>query len=363
MRRVDTVVVGAGAMGSSTAWWLARRGRSVVLAEQFEAGHTRGSSHGAVRIFRLAYPDPHYVGMCRESLELWRELEADTGEQLLDLTGAYDHGPRGAVDGIADALATAGVRHERLSSAAAHERVPGLVFDADVVFHPDAGRAFADRTLAALARRAAATGADVRFSCAARIVRVDADSAQVDLGDETVEASTVVITAGAWVTSVVGDAAPLPPLTVTQEQVVHFRPLDAEVVFPSFIHHVAPWRYGLHSPDEGVKLGGHHEGPATTGDARTFDLDAARVAAVEAYAREWVPGVDPVARLGATCLYTTTPNDDFVLDRVGPVVIGSPCSGHGFKFTPLIGRILADLADDPAATARVHPRHRLPAKS
>jgi sarcosine oxidase len=360
VRRVDTVVIGAGAMGSSTAWWLARRGRSVVLAEQFEQGHVRGSSHGGVRIFRLAYPDAHYVTMCRASLGLWRELEADTGEHLLDLVGAFDHGPAGSVDGIAEALAAAGVRHERLSPAEAAERAPGLAFDHDVVFHPDAGRAFADRTGAALQRRAGELGAEVRFSCPARIVRSGGDGAEIDLGGETVHASTVVVTAGAWVDGVAGRSVGLPPLAVTQEQVVHFRPLDPGAVFPSFIHHVAPWRYGLHTPDEGVKVGGHHEGPATTGDTRTFELDPVQVAAVEAYVRTWVPGVEPVARFGATCLYTTTPTEDFLIDRAGSLVIGSPCSGHGFKFTPLIGRMLADLAADPAAASRIDPRHRLP---
>src|SRR6187455_907153 len=103
MTRVDTVVIGAGAVGSATAWWLARRRRSVVLAEQFAAGHDRGSSHGAVRIFRFAYDDPGLVAMAQASLPLWRELEDECGEVLVDQCGAVDHGPAAAVDRIADA--------------------------------------------------------------------------------------------------------------------------------------------------------------------------------------------------------------------------------------------------------------------
>src|SRR5438045_1083352 len=95
---VDVVVVGAGAMGASTAWWLARRGHDVVVVEQFEAGHDRGSSHGSTRIFRHAYPDGHYVRMAKEALRLWRELEDDADATLLELTGAVDHGPAATVE-------------------------------------------------------------------------------------------------------------------------------------------------------------------------------------------------------------------------------------------------------------------------
>ena len=362
MRHVDTVIIGAGAMGSATAWWLARRGRSVVVAEQFEQGHVRGSSHGDVRIFRLAYADPAYVAMCRQSLDLWRELEADSGTHLLDLVGSYDHGPAGSIGAVADAMQVAGVPFESLSSAEAHERVPGMNFDHDVIFHAQAGRSFANRSVAALQRRATELGADIRFGCTAAM-RLVGDAAEVDLHHngavETLRADTVVVTAGAWVSSVLGDSVRLPPVTVTQEQAVHFRPLDPAAVFPSSIHHVEPSRYGVHSPAEGLKVGGHHEGPATTADHRSFDLDHARVAVIERYARDWLPGVDPTAQLGATCLYTTTTNDDFIIDRVGPVVIGSPCSGHGFKFTPLIGRLLADLAGDASTIAHIDPRFRL----
>ncbi len=108
----DVVILGAGAMGSATAWWLARRGREVVLLEQFEQGHAKGSSHGSSRIFRLAYYDPAYVRMAQEALPLWRELEADTGKSLLDTTGAVDHGDPRLVDAVAAALRTCGAAHE-----------------------------------------------------------------------------------------------------------------------------------------------------------------------------------------------------------------------------------------------------------
>ena len=119
MQRVDVVVIGAGAMGSATAWWLARRGRSVALVEQFEQGHARGSSHGASRIFRYAYADPGYVRMAQAALPLWRELEDDTDTALLEITGGLDHGVPALVGPVASAIAACGVEHEHLTPDAA----------------------------------------------------------------------------------------------------------------------------------------------------------------------------------------------------------------------------------------------------
>lgn len=345
---VDAVVIGGGAIGSSTAWWLARRGRDVVLAERFVAGHDRGSSHGAVRIFRLAYPDPSFVRMAQEALSLWRELEDDCGEVLLEQIGAIDHGPPEAIAAIRAALIAGGAAHDVLSPHDVAERWPGIRVDGPALFHPAGGRTFADRTVAALQRRAAALGADVRHECPARIVRVHFGGVDVDLAGETVRARTVVVTAGAWVADVLAgtDAPPLPPLTVTQETVVHFPAVDPQAAWPSFIHHDAGLRYGLPSITEGIKVGGHHEGPVTDPDNRTFELSSLQVQQLTSYVEHWLPGVVPEPQFGATCLYTTTPDESFVVDRRGPIVVGSACSGHGFKFTPLTGRRLADLADE-----------------
>src|SRR5690349_2262389 len=139
-RKAEVVVIGAGAMGSATAWWLARRGVDVALFEQFAAGHTLGSSHGGTRIFRFAYYYPNYVRMAQAALPLWRELEADAGEPLLDITGAVDHGNPASIGLVADALAECGARYELLPVDAAAERWPAMRFEGSVLFHPDGGR-------------------------------------------------------------------------------------------------------------------------------------------------------------------------------------------------------------------------------
>jgi len=347
-------------MGTFLAWHLARRGHSVLIAEQFGPGHRNGSSHGGVRIFRHAYADPHYVELAARALPMWRELEDDAGEELVDLNGAYDHGPAHAIADIATALDSCSIPYELLPPEAAHERVPGLHFDSHVLHHALAGRCFADRTVAALQRRVAELGGEVRYDAPARL-RVVGDHVEVDLGDdEILTADAAVVTVGSWVSPLLSAAGvPAPRVTITQEQVPHFAPTDAAAVWPSFIHHRAAWRYGLFTPGEGLKVGGHHEGAVTSVDDRTYELDDAKLRSIVEYVEEWVPGVVPTPQFGATCLYTTTANEDFVLDRVGPVVIGSPCSGHGFKFTPLIGAMLADLATGAPVEQVVDRRHRI----
>jgi len=339
----DVVILGAGAMGSATAWWLARRGREVVLLEQFEQGHVKGSSHGRSRIFRLAYDDPMYVRMAQEALPLWRELEADAGRPLLDTTGSVDHGDGRSVEAVAAALAACGAAHEVIPAGAARERWPAMRFDGDVLFHPDGGRCRADDAVRALQDRAAALGADVRFGTGRAALRAMSDGAgvEVEAAGDTLRAPVAVVTAGAWVREVV-DPALAPDVHVTQEQIQHFTPPTNDE-WPSFIHHRQPWVYGLLAPGEGVKVAEHHVGPVVDPDRRPA-RDAAAEATIVRYVEEWFPGLDPTPVHVAECLYTTTPDESFVLERRGPIVIGSPCSGHGFKFTPLIGRRLADLA-------------------
>jgi sarcosine oxidase len=348
MEQVDHVVIGAGAMGSATAWWLARAGRSVALVERFEQGHARGSSHGVSRIFRFAYADPRYVRMAMAALPLWRELEDDAGVALLDCVGALDHGPADRIAEISAAMRAAGARHEVLPGPTAEERVPGMRFEESVLFHPDGGRVLADATVRALQDRSADLGADVVFGAGPATLRLERGTPVVEAGGRSWSARTAVVTAGAWVEPVLGDLVRLPPLAVTQEQTVHFAaPGGVPDEWPSFIHHERPWRYGLLSPGQGVKIAGHFEGAVTDPDQRDGVLDAARVAAIERYVERWLPGLVPEATLGTTCLYTTTPTEQFVVDRIGRVVVGSPCSGHGFKFTPYVGKVLADLAMAP----------------
>lgn len=357
--RVETIVVGGGAMGAATAWQLARRGREVVLLERWEPGHRMGASHGTTRNFNVAYAEPAYVAMLAEALPLWRELEDESGSTLLDLVGVANHGPSEAFDDVQATLTAAGIPAEFLSAKQAAKRWPGIRFDTRVLFNEQAGRVNADASVRALHETAAAAGADVRHRTqATRVDVVDDGLVRVasvsDAGvAEVFEARTAVVTVGAWTTKLIG-AERLPRLVVTQEQPAHFAVRDEATVWPSFNHFPGAgegydyWLspvYGMFTPGEGVKAGWHGVGPVVDPDARDFEAEPEQLAALQRYAREWLPGVEADAVMPISCTYTTTPDEHFVLDRLGPLVVGAGFSGHGFKFTPVVGRILADLAN------------------
>ena len=341
------VIVGAGLAGAAAAWALARRAVPVVAVEQYGPGHDRGSSHGSARIVRRAYGDALYVSLSGRAFELWRELETAGGASLLRILGGLDFGARRDVPTVARLLAAAGVPHEVLPASEASARWPGMVFDGDVVYHPQAGAldaAGAVRTMLAEAER---HGAEVHTETAVTEVAGNG----VTLADGSrLAARCVVVAAGGWVAPLLAGRVDLPPLQVTQQQIFHFPRRDtAAPPWPSVIHepvghavyHLAGGRDG--GPGDDRKIGEHEGGPVTTAADRTGLVDPAGRERVVEYVRRWLPGLVPEPRGETTCLYTRTPSEDFLLDRVGDLVVCSPCSGHGAKFAPLIGEYVADL--------------------
>lgn len=359
-------MVGGGVMGASAAWRLARRGAQVTLLEQFGPGHDRGSSHGSSRIFRLAYAEPLYVRLAVRAQQLWRELESVTGPGVLALCGALDHGPEPVTAALARELAAAGQPGELLSVTEAGARWPGLRFDTSVLWHAG-GRLHADRAVAALLRAAAGAGAQIRHHTRVAGVASRGGRAEVRIADGSVlAADAAVIAAGGWLPGVFGGVAALPPARVTQEQPAHF-PAAAPEGWPSFIHHgggeLPPGEgiYGAGGPD-GIKIGRHAIGPVTDPDHRDRSIDQARVDDLAGYARRWLPGVDHTRPAPLTCLYTTLPGGDFLLEPAGPVTVLSACSGHGFKHAPAVGELAAGLVLDGAAVPeRFTAARRLPA--
>ncbi|MBN9131568.1 MAG: FAD-dependent oxidoreductase [Paenarthrobacter ureafaciens] len=368
--QVDVVVVGGGAMGSAAAWQLSRAGKSVILLEQFEAGHHIGASHGAARNFNTAYAEADYLDLLAESKVLWDELAAEHGAPLLDLVGLANHGNTPKLQQIHAAHQERGIESYFISPTEAADRWKGMNFVTDVLFVPGSGRVRSADALTALRTSAESKGAIFKYSTPVRDIRVDGpDSIVVVTEEEDYTARRVVVTAGAWTTKVLerlvlDGLAKLPPLVVTQEQPAHFTPLDNTVVWPSFNHNPDPdpnhelyeyWYspvYGMLTPGEGVKAGWHGVGPVMDPDERTFQPVPQQLEALVRYAEEWLPGVDPSTAAPISCTYTTTPNEDFVLDRFGPLVVGAGFSGHGFKFTPAIGRVLRDIVDGGTAPAR-----------
>lgn len=356
---LDTVVIGGGAMGSAAAWALSRRGRQVTLVEQFGPAHKIGASHETTRNFNPGYDRPEYVAMLSESFALWEELEQESGETLLARTGIVTHGPDPLLPRTASVLTQAGLRAELLHPDEAGERWRGIRFDQQVLHMPDGGQLNPEAALPAFQRLAAARGAEIRHHTKVADFHVMDDGVRLVLesaaGTETVTAAQVVVTAGGWTEKLLGAAGGfrIPKLTVTQEQPLHFQVADEGAAWPGFNHYPGTgpeyqgWYspvYGMLTPGEGIKAGWHGVGPVVDPDKRDFLPEPKQLAALQDYARTWLPGVDADSFEAVSCTYTTTPDEDFVLDRIGPVVIGAGFSGHGFKFTPVVGRILADLA-------------------
>jgi sarcosine oxidase len=323
---VKAAVVGAGIMGAAAAWELARRGAEVVVHEQFELDHARGSSHGRTRIVRLAYPDPTWVRLAEEARAGWAELEAETGRTVLALHGLVEVASSRDV-GSAAGLAAVGVEHRFLSEDEARARGVALPEGWWALYEPTGGVALADIALTAFLDAARARGARVEERS-----RVE-DPAALD-------ADVVVVAAGAWL----GRFFPDVPLRVTRESVAYFRysgpPLPSVVELDERSAHAF---FALHDPVHGLKAGAHHAGPEADPD-EVADPDPELVARIAAWVSERLPFVDPSPVGAETCLYTTTPDECFVLERRGKLVVGSACSGHGFKFAPAVGSRLADLA-------------------
>jgi sarcosine oxidase len=227
-------------------------------------------------------------------------------------------------------------------------------FDGDVIYHPQAGTVDADAATRMLLEQAQRAGATVRAETAVTAIEPHGEAVTVRCADGSeLTASCAVVAAGGWVTTLLDGLVALPPLTVTQEAVFHFPRRDPSApAWPSVIHerepaeghaayHLAGGRDG--GPGDDRKIGLHHAGTVTTAADRDGTVpDEVRRKTVE-YVQRWLPGLDPTPSSEATCLYTTTASQDFVLDREGPLVICSPCSGHGAKFAPLIGEFVADL--------------------
>ena len=344
MTDADVVVIGAGVMGAATARALARRGRDVIILERFTVGHTRGSSHGRSRIFRFSYDHPAYVRMAMEALPLWRELEDEAGGDLLILTGGLDVGE--GIERNVAALKECGAVYEMLTPGAARERFPFLAFpDGRVLFQPQAGIVRADRAIRAFVGSARSHGARVLEETPVLEVALRGEGIEVRTGSGTLRAPVGVVTAGGWANEVLSGVGIRLPLRVTRETVAYFGTAD-EWRLPAWISWTGSLSmYALSSPGQGLKVGEHDVGPEVDPESEGPPSDET-VKRIRAWVEPRYLTVDPEPHLAETCLYTNTPDASFILERRGPLVIGSPCSGHGFKFAPWIGERLADLTEE-----------------
>jgi sarcosine oxidase len=336
----EFVVVGAGLLGLATARALAARGRDVTVLDQAEIGHDGAGSKGSCRIFRLGYADPRDVLMARRARGLWHELEQESGRRILLPTPHLTFGERLAA--VQAAMVGAGAPCELLSADQAAARFPGIAVRGPALLEPQSCVTAADQALLALAGAVPGIRTGVRVTGLAddgRHVRVSTDAGAI-------VARTVIVCAGPSTSRLLATTGVTVSSAATLEQAAYVAPAgDPPPGMPIFISHDSPSPYGLPVPGSALyKIGIHQSGPPADPDRLDQAADERLTKRLTELARAFLPWFRPEPVAVERCVYDNSPDEAFILDRVGNVVIGSGTSGHGFKFGPLLGGWLASLA-------------------
>jgi sarcosine oxidase len=356
----DVAIAGLGGMGSATAAHCAARGASVIGLEQFGPAHDLGSSHGKIRMIRKAYfEDVAYVPLVLRSYELWRALEGETGDQLLRLTGVLSVGEENGeiISGTKRAADEHDLPIEAWSREEVRRRHPTLkLLENEVaLFEPDGGVLDPEAAVRAHLKVAQAAGADLRFETEMRSWEATGDTVQLQLADGTLlSARTLVLSLGPWFKQTL-EALGV-SLRVQRNVQAWFSPstnlYDADR-FPAFLLNRAGLPaplYGFPDFGEGLKVAFHGLGQITTAEEIDRDVDMARdVTPIAQELERWMPGAAATFREATTCMYSLTPDTNFVIDHHpahSNVVLCGGFSGHGFKFAPVVGEIAAELALD-----------------
>jgi sarcosine oxidase len=357
----DVVIVGAGLLGLAAARSVGERGRDFVVLERAAIGHPGAGSKGSCRVFRLGYPEPDYVTAARHAGELWRELEAQASRRILTPAPHLTFGQDMAA--VHDAMRRSGAPCELLGADAAAEQFPEIRTGGPALLEPESGVLAADAALAALAAaaglvdpadpagRTGPEGARLRTGVTVTGIRDDGRQVAVQTTAGVVTGRTVVVTAGPATADVLSGSLTV-PTTPTLEQVAYFEPAGPPRPAPIFIRHGDPSPYGLPVPgSDRYKIGIHRSGPVAGPDFGDQSPDPVLLAELAEVASRYLPGYRPDPVATERCVYDNSPDEDFIVDRVGNVVLGCGTSGHGFKFGPLFGEWLAALAlDGPGAS-------------
>ncbi len=351
----DVIVVGLGAMGSAATYELSRRGTRVLGLDRYTPPHAHGSAAGETRIIREAYDGPsQYVLLVQHAYEAWRELEQRSGRPVLVETGGL---VMGSPDGVLIAGALKSARQNNmpfdvLTPEAIRERFPLRPAEEMIgVLEPRAGMLYAERCIEAFLELSTKQGADLRFNEPADRWAAQDSSVTVGTANGEYHAQTLILAGGAWMPHLLGELEV--PLEV-ERQVIHWvEPLRNPERFapermPVYIMEYGMGKrwYGFPSQPRGIKVALHHQGRSTKPDA-VDPVSAGDRRQIVTILQRYMPDAAGRVLESATCMYTNTPDEDFILDSHpdhGQVVIASACSGHGFKFSVVIGEILTDLA-------------------
>jgi len=366
-QRYRVIVIGCGAIGAATAYWLSRRlgGDAVLALEQYELGHGRGASEDHSRVIRHAYSRPDYTALTPAAYQSWNVAERETGLQLMHRTGGLIIAARGSagmeyVDAIAAAMAASGLPFELLSGVQVSERWPQWRLGSQhaALFDPEAGILDIRRGTAAHLALARARGATIRPDSPVSAIAESPHAVTVTAAGESYTADRVVLTGGAWNPILLELLGTSLPIMLTQEQVTYFATPNVREFtpgrFPVFglIAEDDLLYYGVPVYGEvAVKAGLDGAGPVVTSQTRTDAADPQRVAQVRAFLERYLPAALGPELYTRVCCYDFPPDRDFIADYVpgSARVLVCAGAGHAGKFAGLLGRILTELTIDGAS--------------
>ncbi len=351
----DAIVIGAGAMGSAAAYHLARSGQKVLLVEQFQVDHKLGSSYGYTRIIRYAYQDPAYIEMAKVVYPMWHALEQEAEEILYIKTGGLDFARADNPHFLAtrDAMQHSGIVFEMLSPAEVHARFPQFHLEADMqaIYQADAGALRVSRCIIAQIRLAVEKyGATLLENTAVQKITPSVGGVTVETSQGTFSAARLVISAGGWSKPLLDSLGMVLPLEVMRQPVTFFAPPPNFTVetMPIFIAWGEPNFYGIGGIDgTGFKCAQHLGGEIVNPDTMNRTVEDSFVAHIRRFLHRHIPTMaeQPLVETHV-CMYTMTPDEDFVIDQhpqYPHIACAAGFSGHGFKFSTLVGKMLGDL--------------------
>jgi sarcosine oxidase len=351
LKTFDVIIVGLGAMGSAAVYHLAKRGVRVLGLDRFRPPHTLGSSHGQTRIIREAYFEhPAYVPLVQRAYVLWEELAHHSGTQLFLQTGGLMIGtPQSAVlSGARLSAETHRLPFEVVSAEEIQKRFPALRPAENMIgiLEPRAGILFPEKCIAAHLQQAA--GAELHYEEPVLHWKATAGSVEVMTDKDTYSASKLVLSAGSWLKQLVPELR-----LVVERQVLFWFASSRPELFqlsrcPIHLWEHTPSKYFYGFPDlgTGAKVAGHHEGEITHPDKINRTVSQQEIAHMQRLIAPFLPSLTGPCLESVVCMYTNTPDEHFLIDHHPShprVLLVSPCSGHGFKFSAAIGEVVADL--------------------
>jgi sarcosine oxidase len=365
----DIIILGLGANGSSALWHLARTGKKVLGIDRFQPPHTHGSSHGESRIIRQAYYEaPVYVPLLKAAYAEWKDIEKASGKTLFQKTGGLMLGREDAavIRGSLLSAKTHHIPYEYLTSSDLQKRFPAFLPQPDTVglLEKEAGILYPEACITAFLSEATANGATIRYNEKALDINPSKDKIELTTSVGKYAAAQLILTAGAWTGQLLPELQL--PLKVKRQPLYWFKEADASRA-KSFLPHNMPvyiWEYlpgrmfyGFPDLGNGIKIAWHHNGRDIAPDQLKQFTSPDETAEMKEIAERYL-GMQPIYNTSSVCMYTNTPDEHFIIDRHPThhnIIIASPCSGHGFKFSSLMGKILADMAADKKSAFDLSP--------